>query len=265
MPTGALTDHIDVAQVVLYVFWLFFAALIFYLRREDRREGYPLEYEATGHVEKLGPVFLPKPKSFKTMFHGIVYQPDQTKRDVKREIKAKPAAPWAGAPLVPTGDPLADGVGPAAWCDRMDEPELTHEGRPKIVPMRVANMFEVAKQDVDPRGLPVVDIHGEVAGIVRDMWIDGPEQLVRYLEMEVTAETEEGVPNKTVLIPMTMANVSRWRQRVEVPALTAHHFAKVPQIKSRDQVTLYEEDRIVAYYAGGAMYAHDEPEKAAAA
>ncbi|HKK51252.1 MAG TPA: photosynthetic reaction center subunit H, partial [Myxococcota bacterium] len=32
MPTGALTGYIDVAQVVLYVFWIFFAGLIFYLR-----------------------------------------------------------------------------------------------------------------------------------------------------------------------------------------------------------------------------------------
>lgn len=41
MPTGALTGYVDVAQVVLYAFFLFFAGLVFYLRREDRREGYP--------------------------------------------------------------------------------------------------------------------------------------------------------------------------------------------------------------------------------
>ncbi len=33
---GAITSYIDVAQVVLYAFWIFFAGLIFYLRREDR-------------------------------------------------------------------------------------------------------------------------------------------------------------------------------------------------------------------------------------
>jgi len=48
MPTGALTGYVDVAQVVLYAFFLFFAGLVFYLRREDRREGYPLEDEAVG-------------------------------------------------------------------------------------------------------------------------------------------------------------------------------------------------------------------------
>lgn len=40
---------IDVAQIVLYAFWLFFVGLVYYLRREDKREGYPL-------VSPRGPV-----------------------------------------------------------------------------------------------------------------------------------------------------------------------------------------------------------------
>ena len=43
---GAI-GNLDVAQIVLYAFWLFFFGLLFYLRREDRREGYPLESEAS--------------------------------------------------------------------------------------------------------------------------------------------------------------------------------------------------------------------------
>jgi photosynthetic reaction center H subunit len=38
-----ITRYIDVAQLVLYGFWIFFFGLIYYLRREDKREGYPLE------------------------------------------------------------------------------------------------------------------------------------------------------------------------------------------------------------------------------
>ena len=34
--------NVDVTQIVLYAFWLFFAGLVYYLRREDKREGYPL-------------------------------------------------------------------------------------------------------------------------------------------------------------------------------------------------------------------------------
>ncbi len=39
------TRYIDLAQVSLYLFWFFFFALIYYLRKEDKREGYPLQDE----------------------------------------------------------------------------------------------------------------------------------------------------------------------------------------------------------------------------
>lgn len=38
-----MMKYIDGAQIALYAFWLFFFGLIIYLRREDKREGYPLE------------------------------------------------------------------------------------------------------------------------------------------------------------------------------------------------------------------------------
>jgi len=39
----SFTRNMDFAQVMLYAFWIFFALLVIYLRREDKREGYPLE------------------------------------------------------------------------------------------------------------------------------------------------------------------------------------------------------------------------------
>ncbi|MEL6185723.1 MAG: photosynthetic reaction center subunit H, partial [Myxococcota bacterium] len=59
---GAITEYIDVAQVTLYVFWIFFAGLIIYLRREDTREGYPLEADIGGAVRRPNFVFFPKAK-----------------------------------------------------------------------------------------------------------------------------------------------------------------------------------------------------------
>ena len=61
---GELTAHMDVAQVVLYAFWVFFAGLVFYLRREDRREGYPLEAEVPGHFKARNSCWIPEPKMF---------------------------------------------------------------------------------------------------------------------------------------------------------------------------------------------------------
>ena len=39
---GQIIGNFDVAQAVLILFLIFFTGLIIYLRREDRREGYPL-------------------------------------------------------------------------------------------------------------------------------------------------------------------------------------------------------------------------------
>jgi photosynthetic reaction center H subunit len=36
-------EYIDGAQIALYTFWAFFVGLVIYLRREDKREGYPLD------------------------------------------------------------------------------------------------------------------------------------------------------------------------------------------------------------------------------
>ena len=47
-----ITPGIDVALLTFWAFTLFFIVLVFYLRREDRREGYPLEDEFTGRVDR---------------------------------------------------------------------------------------------------------------------------------------------------------------------------------------------------------------------
>jgi photosynthetic reaction center H subunit len=39
----SFAHNIDFAQIMIWSFWIFFAVLVYYLRREDKREGYPLE------------------------------------------------------------------------------------------------------------------------------------------------------------------------------------------------------------------------------
>ena len=73
MQTGAITGYIDVAQLVLYAFWIFFAGLIVYLHRENKREGYPLESTTgMGRTVYEGFPATPDPKSF-TMSDGTVW------------------------------------------------------------------------------------------------------------------------------------------------------------------------------------------------
>jgi photosynthetic reaction center H subunit len=257
--TGAITGYFDVAQIVLYAFWIFFAGLIIYLRREDKREGYPLE-----------------PKSF-VLPHGggTRYAPREEPRET---IKATPIAPWPGAPLQPIGDPMLAGVGPGSFANRPDVPDLTFEGTPKIIPMRVATDYAVAHQDLDPRGLPVLGADDVVGGRVKDIWVDQSEPQIRYLEvaLPLAAEpepvaaapaTEEGGAEaapapvrrapvaETVLLPMNFVRVNRKARNLKVNAILGRHFINVPRLAQPNQVTLLEEDRISAYYAGGTLYA----------
>jgi photosynthetic reaction center H subunit len=54
---------------------------------------------------------------------------------------------------------------------------------------------------------------------------------------------------------MPFALVNHKRGRVTVNAILGSQFADVPVTKSPDQVTKLEEDKIVAYFAGGHLYA----------
>lgn len=249
MGTGAITSYIDVAQIVLYAFWIFFAGLIFYLRREDRREGYPLESETPWPRSNPGVIWIPEPKTFRLAHGGMAYAP--TGKADNRELKAEKFAPWPGAPLVPTGDPMYAGVGPASYAERSDTPDMTHNGEPRIVPMRADPSYSVAEGDPDPRGMTVIAGDRQPAGTVRDLWVDRGEQLMRYIEIEVAG----GEAGKTVLAPLNFAVIDGRRGRVTIDALMSRHFADVPALRNPDEVTMLEEERIVAFFGGGLLYA----------
>ncbi len=249
METGAITEYVDVAQLVLYAFWLFFFGLIVYLRREDRREGYPLENER-GPGPHPGFLFVPEPKTFVSLHGGRVTAKPDGARDT-RALAAHPATPWPGAPLLPDGDPMQAGVGPGAWAERADEPDLTVDGAPKILPLRVATEFGVEPHDPDPRGMTVYGCDAVSGGTVQDLWVDRADMMFRYLEVE--AGTPEA-PH-SVLLPINFAQIDGARRRVRVVAVKGEHFAGAPVRRQADQVTLLEEERAVAYFGAGLLYA----------
>jgi photosynthetic reaction center H subunit len=245
MSTGAITGYIDVAQLVLYAFWIFFAGLIYYLHRENKREGYPLESERSRSITVQGFPAVPEPKTYHLPHGGTVTAP--TGKADTRPIKARPIGPWPGAPLEPTGDPMVDGVGPAAYAERADEPDLTYDGKVKIVPLRVATDYRVESRDPDPRGMPVIGADGQAGGTVRDVWVDTAEVMIRYLEVELPGG------GRTVLLPWNCTRVGGGK--VKVKSILGSQFANVPGLRKPDEVTLLEEDRIMGYYAGGHLYA----------
>ncbi len=247
---ATIVGNIDFAQVCLYIFWLFFFGLIIWIQRENMREGYPLESEVTGEEAGARPYGLPSPKTYKLPHgRGEKTVPDPNDRET-REFAMQKTAAFSGAPYEPTGDPLADGVGPAAYCLRHDEPDLTIEGRPKIVPMKATNEFVYYKDESDMTGYLVKGADGEVGGTVKDVWVDQSEQLIRYVEIDLGAQG-------TRLVPFTLCVKSLWGKVLKVHSLKAEQFAGVPTTKNPGQITMLEEDRISAYWCGGKLYADE--------
>lgn len=248
MFTGAITNYIDVAQLTLYAFWFFFAGLIWYLHQEDKREGYPLSTpDRSGRVVVQGLPPIPAPKTF-LMRDGSLYQAPPGLGADTRPIAAEPVAPWPGAPLRPTGNPLVDGVGPAAWAERSEHPDMTSEGENLMAPLRVAKDFFVESRDPDPRGYTVVAADGRSAGTIRDLWIDRSEPQIRYLEV-----TLPGGDN--VMLPIHYARIRESERQVRVVAINSAQFADVPRLKNPDEISLREEDKVTAYFGGGHLYA----------
>jgi photosynthetic reaction center H subunit len=252
----------DVAELAFLLFFGFFVALVFYLNRESRREGYPLEDELTGRVHSIKLTDGDK-KVFKLPNGRGTYIPEDVPRD-DINVPGVPAFRSAGAPLVPTGNPMQDGMGPAAWANRAKYPDLTFDGRPRIVP--IAHSHDLVIADNDPKliGWPVMAADKKMVGKVTDIWVDQAEHMIRYLEVETNS-------GRKVLAPMMVAAVhgnglldallpivEDKPKFVEIDAITAAQFEDVPAIETPGVITRYEEDRIQAYFGGGYMYATPE-------
>jgi photosynthetic reaction center H subunit len=72
--------------------------------------------------------------------------------------------------------------------------------------------------------------------------------LFRYLEV-VLADN-----SRTVLVPVNFTRITR-RQGVKVHALYAHQFADIPAPRHAETVTSLEEEKILAYFGAGLLYA----------
>jgi photosynthetic reaction center H subunit len=247
MTYGAVLARFDVAQIAIYVFWGSFFALIWWLRREDHREGYPLVGEYPGQdIYSVPP--LPTPKTFITGDGHEVLAP---RPEALQTPNSQQVLPWAGAPFTPTGNPLVDGVGPAAYANRADVPDHAYDdGLPKIVPLRNAGEFFLAGEDTDPRGFEVISNDNKVVGTISDVWIDRAEYIIRYLEMA----RNESLGGGHVILPSTFIKIKSKRHEIMCNFLRSDQFATIPQLRNPDVITLLEEDKLMGYFGGGQLY-----------
>ncbi len=248
MANVIIVGGLDVAELALYLFFGFFIVLVWYLNRESRREGYPLEHDISGEIgiELMRIGDLPS-KSFQLPFGmGTTYAPNGQRDPMPENVLPRA---YSGTPLDVTGNPLSSGVGPGGYAPRADRPDIDMFGKPRIVPMRIAEHITVERRDTDPRGLPVTGLDGIVAGTVRDIWVDRSEHVIRYLDVVLN-------DGGTATVPMPMCKVSA--RQVKVDAVKADQFAGSPALASPDQITLLEEEKVQAYFGAGYLWATPE-------
>jgi photosynthetic reaction center H subunit len=95
----------------------------------------------------------------------------------------------------------------------------------------------------------VVAADRRVAGVIKDIWVDRAESFIRFYEIALADGGGD------VLMPAPFGLVDRARRRIQVDAILADQFANVPKLRDPDQVTMFEEEKIAAYYAAGTLYA----------
>ena len=240
--------NFDLASLAIWSFWAFFAGLVYYLQTENMREGFPLVDDDGKPSANQGPFPVPSDKTFLLPHgRGSLTVPSGQRGD-RADLALKRTSAANGMPYEPTGNPMVDGVGPAAWAPRRDVPELDGHGHVKIKPLSHLPDYHVSA-GTDPRGKAVVGGDGEVVGRITDMWVDVPEQMVRFLTVDLNPEGT----GKTRLLPINLVSIRS--DRVVVKSLHAHNFDDIPTIKSGGEVTLLEEEKVMAYVAGGNLYA----------
>jgi photosynthetic reaction center H subunit len=243
----AFTHQLDAVQLLVAGFFLFFAGLVYYLRREDKREGYPLlDITPTrGVIEGFPP--MPPPKIYSLLEGGTTQMPHEFPETI---VSAQRLQRFPGAPLVPVGDPMRAELGPGTYPQRKDEPMMSG-GEPQTQPLRAATDWKVSRRDPDPRGMRVFDGRSVAVGTVCDLWVDRGVKILRYLEVELDPVPFGG---RHVLVPIYYTAINGKHRSVRVRALLATHFADIPATAHPDEITAREEDRISAYVASGLMF-----------
>ncbi len=214
MIRGAI-GHLDVAQIVLYAFFAFFAGpALVSCAQEDRREGYPLESETPMRLQAARPwLFIPSPKTFRLADGSMVTAPTllETTRDPSTPPRSNPG-PARRSNRLAIRCLLASA--PAPGTVRPDVPYKTADGHDLVAPLRVATNFAVAADGGNPLGFTVIGGDRKAAGTIKDLWVDRAESLLRYYEIALTS-------GKSVLVPVHFADVNFRTRTITINALTA--------------------------------------------
>ena len=95
-----IAGNLDVALITFFAFVLFFIGLVVYLNRESRREGFPLEDDASGRLHSPALFNDASPKTFKLPFgRGTRSTADYAREPVDLPVTRER---FGGSPLHPS-------------------------------------------------------------------------------------------------------------------------------------------------------------------
>ncbi len=104
-------NYIDLPTILIWSFWLGFALLVIYIRREDKREGYPLDSDREG-VSVQGFPAQPSPREPRVKHPALVKNPDAGSPHV---------AAASAQHLVDSGTPATEVVGDTVTTTVIEE------------------------------------------------------------------------------------------------------------------------------------------------
>jgi photosynthetic reaction center H subunit len=249
MAAGSLTYDIDLVQVMLVAFAFFFGGLVIYLRREDKREGYPLLSRQSGRTPVLGWPSPPPAKTYRLIDGDTAQMPHDYPQ---APIETLPI-PRNGAPIATQGDLLRAGIGAGAYTLRSDEPMRTLNGDLLLKPLRDAPEWSVWPGDMDPRGCRVLGSNFRVVGSVSDIWVDRAAKILRYFEVTLDGE------DRTIIVPIFHTSINQIEREIRIIPLKPEQLTLVPRLSQPNLMTAREEDRLNAFYAGATLYADPLP------
>ena len=244
-----VVGNLDVALLCVIAFVTFFVGLVVYLRREDKREGYPVEVSGfqgrTQTSEGFPP--MPSPKLFyRPHGRGVAQAPRVEEPETVRPGQKLPPMAF---PLDPGANPLEEGIGAAAYTTlREDVPDLDVEGEPKLISLNDHPAYYIPDGDPDPRGWVLISADKKIVGKVEDLWFNRAEFFLRYFEVSI-----DGAEGRH-LIPAFFAEALPADRAVRATTLVAKDLRNAPIRADSTCITMREEDRLNGFFAGGLRY-----------
>ncbi|HET8654414.1 MAG TPA: DUF2382 domain-containing protein [Longimicrobiaceae bacterium] len=112
----------------------------------------------------------------------------------------------------------------------------------RIVPLEEMDDFEVADGDPDVRGWNVIASDGRTIGEVDQLLVDTAALRVRYLDVDLSDDLDEGEPDRHILIPIGYARLDEDDDQVYVDQLSTDQIRTLPAYSHEPITRDYETD-----------------------